>query len=323
MEEAPPRVYILHGEDEFAIGLSVSEIESKIDDTSLAELNTSRIDGRSSSLEDLRMVLGSVPFFVTRRLVIVYDLLSRLSSQDQREKFLEILNTVPASTALVLVERHLIKDDHWLLFWARNSDLKTYVRSHPKLQGLGMVKWIEEQTVQFGGKISHRAASELAGLVGDETRIAYHELQKLLAFNGYEGSISVEDVEMLVLSISQANIFDFVDAIGNRNKERAIEKLRELCEAHDHYQIFLMLVRQVRLVMLAKDILSEGESEKDVARVLQQHSYVAGKISRQSGNFKVSHLESVFRRLLLIDSKVKTGRQEWDVAMESLVADFS
>jgi len=320
MVEDPPRVYILHGNDEFAIGLSVSDIESKVGDESLAALNTSRIDGRSSGLEDLRLVLGTVPFFVTRRLVIVNDLLARLVSPELREKFIEVLDSVPGSTALVLIEHYVMKEDHWLLAWARKSGSRAYVRLHQKVMGGGMVNWIENQAVQMGGKISRPAAVLLASLVGDETRVAFHELQKLLAYLGYQGMIEIEDVETQVLSISQADIFEFVDAIGNRDNRRAMGVLRRLYETNEQTQIFYMIVRQIRLVLLAKEILSEGKREQDVAQVLQLFRFVARKLTRQAGNFTTESLEEMYRDLLEIDSAVKVGRQEWDVAMECLVA---
>lgn len=323
MPENPPRVYILYGEDEYTLALAVSEIESRLGDSALADLNITRIEGRSSSLEDLRLLVSSVPFFVSRRLVIVTGLLPKIETARLKDKFLDLLAALPATTALVLIEHQMLKDGHWLLSWAANAGSIVYARSYPKLKGDAINKWIESQVSQLGGKISRRAAILLASLVGDDTRTAYNEIQKLLAYTGYKRTIEQEDVEMLVISISQADIFEFVDSIGNRDNRKAMSVLRRLCETVDQLHIFYMIVRQIRLVLMAKEILVEGSNERDVARLLHQHPYVAGKISTQARNFSFENLEKIYRRLLSLDVAVKTGLMNWDLAMEGLVAEFS
>ena len=322
MVEDPPSVYLLHGEDEFRLSSKVAEIEARLGDAALADLNIDRIDGRAVNLEELRLVVGSMPMFVSRRLVIVDSLINKIGTPLAQEKFLGWLGSLPATTALVLVEHHTFKADHWLLSWARKAENRVYLRSYEKMKREDLIKWVEAQAISLGGKITPRAADLLVSFVGEETRLAYNELNKLLAYAGYQRPIEYEDVDRLVPPISQAVIFDLVDAVGNKNSKLALSVLRKLCATSDLLSIFSMIVRQVRLVLQAKEILSKGQTERDVARVLQLHPFVSGKVSQQAKNFTQQSLEHLYHRLMGIDLAVKTGRAEWETALESLVADF-
>jgi len=322
MAVVPAGMYLLHGEDEFSQTLFVAEIQAGLGDAALTELNTDRIDGRSSGLEDLQLIVGALPLFFSRRLVIVTDLLPKIEVAGLQDKFLGMLVSLPETTVLILVEQRILKDEHWLLAWAAKSGGRMVVRPFATMKGDRLTRWIEDQARRLGGRISRRAAAELSGLVGDDTRLASNELVKLLAYTGYQRAIELEDIETLVISISQADIFELVDAIGIRDNRKAVARLGELIKIREQIQIFLMIVRQIRLVMLAHEILASGKNERDVARILHLHPYVAGKITAQAKKFEREEIEAILRRLLLIDRDVKTGNQELDIAMESLVAEI-
>jgi len=320
--EDPAGLYILHGEDEFSLALFLSEIQAGLGDAALSGINIDRVDGRSSTLEDLRLIVGALPLFVSSRMVIVTDLLPAIEAAGSQGKFIALLESLPKTTVLILVEQLTLKEGHWLLAWVAKSDRLTVVQSFPKLKGDRLTRWIEVQTIRLGGKISRRAAASLASLVGDNTRLAYNELEKLLAYVGYQRRIDVEDIDLLVVSISQADIFELVDAIGNRNNRRALAILGKLTKTKDRMQIFYMIVRQIRLVLLAKEVLALGNNDRDVAHILHLHPYVAGKVSDQAKKFSREDLKIIYRWLLRIDGEVKTGNQEWEVAMESLVVEI-
>jgi DNA polymerase III delta subunit len=84
-----------------------------------------------------------------------------------------------------------------------------------------MAQWIQGQAKQSGGQISHAAARALAHMVGTDTRLAYHEVQKLLAYVGYARSVEVEDVETLSVAVFNERIFVLVDALAAQDGKNA------------------------------------------------------------------------------------------------------
>ena len=80
-----------------------------------------------------------------------------------------------------------------------------------------------------------------------------------------------------------------------------------------------MVVRQFRLLIMAKDHLQEG-TQGEMAGALSVHPFVAKKLGQQVRNFSMTQLESTYHHLLDTDLAMKTGKMEPRLALEVLVA---
>lgn len=331
MSEVPYVVYLLHGEDEFSIAQEVSKLEARLGDATTASLNTTRLEGRTLSLAELENTVRALPFLTSRRLVVVLNPLARLENNpDLQEKFKLLLDQVPETTALLLVENRTMVGEkkksgskassHWLLDWAEQARERVYVRHYPTPKGRDLQHWIQAQARQAGGQFSPSAAAMLSGLVGDDTRLAHQEINKLVAYVNYRRQVEPEDVEAVTALAGQVNIFMLVDALGMGDGRKAMSALHRLLEEQDAQSIFGMVVRQFRLILLAKEVLENGGADGNVSKALNLHPFVAQKISTQAQRFSLDNLEVIYRRLLEIDEAIKTGQVEPEVALDAFVA---
>jgi DNA polymerase-3 subunit delta len=331
MTRPKPVVYVLHGEDEFAIAQVVSELEAKLGDASLIAMNTTRLDGRTANLDDLPAVAFTAPFLVERRLVILENPTARLTGQPAQKKFTDFLEKVPASTALVLIEHHLLTEErerkkgkiHWLELWADQNTERALKRAFMPPKGERLVRLIQDQAKAVGGQIDKDAAELLANLVGDDPRLADQEVRKLLAYVNYSRTVQADDVEALTADVWQGDIFVLVDALGNQDGRKASAMLQRLLETQDAPSIFGMVIRQFRLLLLAREVLDGGGRVDDVMRELKIIRFIAEKISSQARHFTLPVLEAVYRRLLEMDEAIKTSQMEGELALDTLVADFT
>jgi DNA polymerase-3 subunit delta len=135
--------------------------------------------------------------------------------------------------------------------------------------------------------------------------------------------VTTEDVMLLTAQEHEGNIFDLVDAIGERNGKAALSQLQILLERSDALEISGMITRQYRLLLQAREILEEGGGENQVRDELNLHPFVAQKLTSQARRFKIGQLEDIYRRLLKIDLDIKTGGMPGDVAYEVLVTELA
>jgi DNA polymerase III subunit delta len=331
MTRPAPVVYLLHGEDEFAITRFVAELEAKLGDASLVALNTTRLDGRTANLDELPSVTSAMPFLAKRRIVILSNPTARLSGLPAQQKFVAILEKVPPSTALVLIEYHLLTEErerkkgniHWLETWANQAGDMVFMRAFPLPKGEKLVRQIQDQAKAAGGQINSQAAALLASLVGEDPRLADQEVHKLLAYVNYSRTIQPDDVEALTADVWQGDIFILVDALGNQDGRKAQAMLHRLLETQDAPSIFSMVVRQFRLLLQARELLDNGKRADDVRIELKIHKFVAEKVTSQARHFTLPVLERVYHRLLEMDEAIKTSQVEGDLALDTLVADFT
>ncbi|MFH1028199.1 MAG: hypothetical protein V1791_09370, partial [Pseudomonadota bacterium] len=104
MADKPPVVYILFGEDEFTKAEFVTTLLGKMGDAVMAEMNTTRLDGRTAGFSDLENAVRVMPFLAPRRMVILASPVSMTKNLPLQKRFKEILDQIPETTALVLIE---------------------------------------------------------------------------------------------------------------------------------------------------------------------------------------------------------------------------
>jgi DNA polymerase-3 subunit delta len=342
--KTPPVVYILHGEDDQAIADFIRQLTSKLGDPTTAEMNTTRLESKGFSTAELRAACLTAPFLARRRLVLLEGFLAGLSarkgkkpegpssgvedssppaSKEILKEFLGFLSEIPVSTALVLAEKRLLPASHPVLKWAEAHPAQSYVRSFAPPKGSALPAWILQRARAEGGEFTPQAAQMLASVVGDDPRLLVQEIIKLLTYAGLSRAVTPEDIAALTPESAYTNIFDMVDAIGGRDAARALRLLRKTVEQENVGGVFAMVVRQFRLLLLAREALDSGTLASRLAPALDVHPFVAQKLAAQARNFDLPSLETVYRRLRDIDEEVKSGRIELDTAMESLVAQLA
>ena len=322
-----PVVYILHGDDEYAIAQFISTMEAKMGDPSIAGMNITHFPKGSLPFGEIIAVVQSMPFLAERRLVVLHDPLTGMQSAKVREQFKSLLEKIPPTTALVIaVNRPLVPHrdrgkgkQHWLQKWAQGQDGRVYEKELFLARGPELVRWILKQAKEDGGEITPEAAALLATLVDEDPRIAAQEISKLLAYANYSRPVEPDDVEYLVAHVGGGDVFAMVDALGAQNGQKALRMLRQLLEDDDPLRLFGMIVRQFRLLLLTRELLNMGYRENDIARELKTIPFVVRKLIPQTRNFSIETLEDIYRRLLDIDEAIKTGQIEGDVALDTLV----
>ena len=178
-----------------------------------------------------------------------------------------------------------------------------------------MTGWIVNETKSQGGSIEPPAAARLAEMVGVNTRQAGQEIAKLLAYVNWERQVKVQDVE--------ESIFDFVDALATGDGKSAQHLLHRLLETDDAFSFWGMVIRQFRLLLLAREVLDAHGGKEEVARALGVHPFVAEKTTGQARSFTLPVLEGIYHRLLEIDEGAKTGQVTLDLALDTLVVELT
>lgn len=323
----PPVVYILHGDDEYAITQYIAGLKGKLGDSAMAEMNIARLDGRSLRLQELETAASTMPFMVKRRLVIVTNPLASLNSSTDRKKFTTLLASLTPAAAVVLVEYRPLTSPkerregkpHWLEKWGKSHPDQVYVKEFTPPKGMALARRVQGLAKEAEGQITTPAAELLVSLVGDSPRLAVQELEKLLVYVNYARPIDTDDVEHLTADQGQGDIFAMVDAIGNRDGRRALNMLHRLLSEKEPLSIFGMVVRQFRLLIIAREVMNDGGQIKEVSRILKLPSYAAEKVSVQARRFNQETLEAIYHRLLDIDVAVKNGEVEGSLALDTLI----
>lgn len=324
MAKTAPVVYLLHGEETWGMGQFLGTLKKKLGDETTAEMNTTVMEGERLSLEALEAAASAAPFLAARRIVVVEEASRKLKGKEQQERLTQLMERLPESTALVLMEKKELGKGHWLLKWAQAAGGRAFVRAYPSLKGGAMANWIRKQTAEQGGEMHPSAAHRLAEMVGEDARAASHEIEKLLAYVNYQRAIEVDDVENLAAFASgRGDFFALIDALGSGEGRKAMEMLHLLLDEQEPLSLFFGLVNHFRLLLQTREVLENGGTADAAAEQLGIHPYRAKKLFGQARQLDLATLENIYRRLLSLDKEIKTGQKEATLALDTLVATLS
>jgi DNA polymerase-3 subunit delta len=326
-----PIIYILHGDDEFAMDEFITGMVAKMGDSTTAEMNITHLEGKSYTPGSLLSATHSMPFLADRRLVVLTDPLGAMKSPKIRENFKSVLEDIPNTTALVLlVSRPLVSERdkrkgvrHWLQKWGAEQDGRVLIREFALPDERQMAAWIQTKATELGGIFSYQAAGHLAEYVRNDPRLATQEINKLLAYVNFSRPVDPDDVERLTPYSAEGDVFKMVDALGNRNGELALRMLHRLLEGDEPLKLFGMIVRQFRMLLLTREMLDAGYGELEISKRLKTYPFVARKLVGQVRNFTIEALEEIYHKLLNVDKSIKTGQMEGDVALDMLITSLT
>ncbi len=186
-----------------------------------------------------------------------------------------------------------------------------------------MVKWIQEHVKRMGGQITPQAAVLLANQIGDDTRLASQEITKLLTYVNFARPVDIDDVEHLTPLTAKIGDFELVNALRDRDQQKAQALLHRSLQEDDPLRILQSIVYQIRVLIIAREILDEHGTINDFPKSLKISYYPAKLALESATRYSTKFLETIYHRLLELDEAIKTGQMDADLALELLVIELT
>jgi len=307
-------IIFFYGEDTFRMRQKLRELKEKFVTASLGDTNLAVLDGERITYDEFVRQILAMPFLSKTRLVIVENLL-RKAKKDVAEKIPEGFKKMTASTVLVFVEEG-IPDRRTALFRKLS---KEKVEEFKLLEPESLRRWIKKEVETRGGTIDSAAILKLAEFVGNDLWRMTNEIDKLIAFGP---KITHQNIEILVNPQIQANIFNLIDAMAQKNIKLANKELyRLLNSGANELYILTMIIYQYRNLLIIKDL---GERLKNtnrwaLAKKAGLHPFVIQKSLAVLPKYSLDQLKNVYGILQDFDVRMKTGKIESRVALELLI----
>lgn len=339
-----PRFYILHGDNAFDLRAELRSMRAKVASSEVGDLNITVFEGKTTSASEVIATAQMLPFLAKQRLVIVENMLTWLgrpkageSAKAELKSLEKHLPSLPESARLVFAEFEPLKESHPLLKLAKDNPhalVKSYAPPRDPLDRDGkrwdqawVTKWIMHHAERLGGQIDQRAAFLLAGLIEQDLYAADAELTKLILYAD-QRPITEEDVAAMTQYVSEANIFEIVDAMGKGDARKALHLIHRMLY---HFKesplgILAMINRQFRLLIMVREVLDNNGGRPEL-RALPDFSRLPDKVLGgqidQARRFSMADLERFYLHLLETDYRIKTGAISDELALDLLAASLA
>ena len=103
------------------------------------------------------------------------------------------------------------------------------------------------------------------------------------------------------------NIFNLIDALGNKDKALALQMLEnQINNGVNSQYILTMVTRQYRILIKAKSLEGQIRYSGALAQALKIPGLVAEKAMSQSKMYDLTQLKKIYQQLLILDEKFKS-----------------
>ncbi len=300
-------IYLLYGDEEFLIEEEIKKIikTSKVDD-----LNISRYDLEEDNIKDVIDDANTVSLFEDNKVIIVRGLDKYLKLKDT--KILEdYINNIVPETNLILTAYKL--DDKKKIV----KDLKKISKVKECNKNKNISNAVRQMFDDY--KIDYKTIDLLIKLVGSDLAIIKQEAEKLKTYKT-DKIITSKDVLELVSDNCNEDIFDLVNYIVNKDKESAFNTYSKLIKKNEEpIKIIITLANQFRLIYQAKELYKKGCSQDTIADTLSVHPYRIKLALEKSKNYSSKILLNYLLKLADIDSKIKNGLIDKNLALELFI----
>lgn len=315
-------IKLYFGEDTYSLNHAIKKIEADFAVANFGDMNIQKLDGASLSFDNLIRSLTAVPFLADKRLLIINNFL-RDGDEKVRQYIDENMEKFPQSSEVILVEDGEVNKN--LKLYKKLLKIKA-IEHFPLRKGYELEQWLGDIAKEKKIPIASAAIKKLIATAGNNSFRLTNELEKLdlfrLAQNHQE--ITGSDIDEMVESENDQNIFDFIDALGARDSRLALKYLHNLLLGgkNENY-ILSMIVYQFRNMLIIQDLISRGTVRNQIPAEAELHPFVVGKTIRVLNNFDLPLLRRIYLRLQQTDFDIKTGRIEPRLALEKLLADLT
>ena len=231
----------------------------------------------------------------------------------------EYLPQVPDTTILLFVDGALGRSNPMLAAIRPHARVRTFAAPNERRAA----QWVSERAASRGIPIDPAAADALAGAIGGDLRVVAGELEKLAVYRAGE-PIRREDVDEMVSYAREASIFAAVDAMVEGRLDAALSASHQLLRmGRPPAFILAMVARQVRLLILAKEMKERGVPASEHGKRLGLTGYPLRKTMEQERNFTADRLARVHRKLLEADVLLKTTGADEETVLDLLVTEVA
>ena len=317
--------YVFCGLDEELIKSSIDLIIKKVLDKDFLDLNFIKIDGLTSTFDEIENACETLPFFGDKKVVLVYraNFLKDKPDKEGAKTYTEILKYIkdlPQHTILIMY--YLFNDKRDTP--KKNKKLSTldkYVRvvHCDKLKKDKYYKKIEDIFKENGRTIGKVQLKYFADKVQNNFDIIKREIDKLDCY-ALGRELTKEDIDKLIPNKSEDDIFDLVEYISLRKVEKAIDLLDELLfKADQHMLIISSIGNHFKRLYEIKIYLIKGKKLEFFISKYRLPQFVCEKLMNQASKFSLKQLNQLIKVCVNTEIKLKSSTTDKQMEMELML----
>lgn len=309
-------IYLLYGSENYLKQQYKQKLIQALippDDT----INFTRCEGQHTDPQTIIDQAETLPFFADHRLIVIED---SGFFKNSCEALANYLPGVPSSTVLVFAESEVDKRGKMYKAASKTGRAVEFSQQNEQI----LTRWILGRLKREQKKITQPVLQLFLTKTGTDMGNIDKELEKLLCYTLEKEVIEAADVEAVCTEQVTNQIFEMVNAIGNRNQKRALSLYDDLLALKEAPMRILFLInRQFRILLDLKSMKKAGLDAKLMASKAGIPPFAVKRTLAQASCFTEEELIQALHDGASLETDIKTGKMTDQIAVELLIIKYS
>ena len=309
------KIYFLYGDEAYLRKQYKDMLKNAIvgDD----DMNYTYYEGKDISVHALIDQAETLPFFASRRLIVIEN--SGFFKSDG-EELSDYLKQAPETTYFVISESEVDKRSK-LYKTCTSLGLAVEMKSPDEMT---LKKWVNKLLSDAGKKMTERDIEYFLEMTGEDMSNIKNEVEKLICYSGDKDIVTRDDVDKIVTKQINNHIFEMIEAIGSRNQKKALDLYYELLTLREPpFRILSLIARQFNLLLQTKELLLNNVGNNQIGEKIKVPPFAVKKYIYEAKQFDMASLKKALEACLRADEDIKSGKMSDKMSVELLIVEFS
>lgn len=325
-DETHSGAYLFFGKEKYLMENAVGYLLNKYVKGSEA-FNYTKFKGSEVKPQDIISACETYPVMNDKKVVLVRDVCDFLANYELKDSFYEFLDKLSDFVILIFWDTGDLKKTTKFYKYFKNNKRDI---EFAKLGPVDANRFVKSYFLRKGKKINDREAAlfiKESGYTSKNEDLVLLDLiseMDKIAAAAKDKVITESDIRSLITENIDTNIFAFLDAMMQRNSERALVEFHNLVKLGEEYPvIFYMIIRQVKNLLSYKILSEKNISQAEMMNKMGLSKYeFERKIRVYERNFSKKFLTDFYEELIKADEFFKTSSVDEIIIFETLIIKY-
>jgi len=325
-DETHSGAYLFFGKEKYLMENAVGYLLNKYVKGSEA-FNYTKFKGSEVKPQDIISACETYPVMNDKKVVLVRDVCDFLANYELKDSFYEFLDKLSDFVILIFWDTGDLKKTTKFYKYFKNNKRDI---EFAKLGPVDANRFVKSYFLRKDKKINDREAAlfiKESGYTSKNEDLVLLDLiseMDKIAAAAKSNHISESDIRSLITENIDTNIFAFLDAMMQRNSERALVEFHNLVKLGEEYPvIFYMIIRQVKNLLSYKILSEKNISQAEMMNKMGLSKFEFEiKIRVYERNFSKKFLTEFYDELIKADEFFKTSSVDEIIIFETLIIKY-
>lgn len=306
----------IYGSDTYRSQEKLKEIVDEYKKVHKSGLNLNYLEGEKLNFQQIKEEVLVYSMFKEKKLIVIKN--SFVNEDFQKEFIKNFKRIKDLKDVIIFYEKNkILKSNSFFKFLKKQAKCQEF----EFLSGLKLKNWVKKEFEKYNCKIKDKEIDKLIEFIGSDLWRFSNEIKKLSSF---KSEISEQDINLLIESKIETDIFKTIDFLAQRNKKKAILLIKKHLEKGDHPLYLLTMINfQFRNLLLIKNLGSvDYKDSYSLAKKVGMHPYVFKKSLYQAQKFSFEELKKIYQEIFQVDFNIKTGKLDAETALSLFITEI-